>query len=253
MRNAYVSAEDALTLPGLRIAFTRGYPGPWSEAVKAIFEIKRIDYVPVVQEAGGANETLYRWTGQRSAPVAMFEDERPRALWSEMIMLAERLAPDPPMLPADQDERAAMFGLCHEICGEDGLGWNARALAFAAAEGDARSPAGPLRARFADGADVDHARIRVNAVIGMLARRLTAQRDVGRRYFIGTRLSAADIYWTTFSNFFASMPASICPMPDAYRAMAEVCAAALDRPLPPILVVHRDDILERYFTLPMSF
>jgi hypothetical protein len=73
----YLSVEEAISLPGLRVAFTRGVPGPWGEAVKAILSIKGIPFTPVVQEGGQPNEALVAWTGQSSAPVAVFGDERP--------------------------------------------------------------------------------------------------------------------------------------------------------------------------------
>ena len=38
MSRSYVSVEQAIVLPGLRIAFSRGVPGPWGEAVRAIFD-----------------------------------------------------------------------------------------------------------------------------------------------------------------------------------------------------------------------
>src|SRR3546814_5770445 len=87
--------------------------------------------LPISQEGGTPNEELKAWTGQTSAPVAMLDDDRPRAHWSEVLILAEQLAAEPRLIPADQDERTLMFGLCHEICGDDGLGWNARLLIFA--------------------------------------------------------------------------------------------------------------------------
>ena len=40
--------------------------------------------------------------------------------------LAERLAAEPLLIPTDPFERALVFGLAHEICGESGLGWSRR-------------------------------------------------------------------------------------------------------------------------------
>jgi hypothetical protein len=40
--------------------------------------------------------------------------------------LAERLAPQPSLLPVDVMQRALMIGLSHEICGEIGIGCNRR-------------------------------------------------------------------------------------------------------------------------------
>jgi|TARA_B110000977_G_scaffold169401_1_gene219345 hypothetical protein len=43
----YKTVEEAKNLNGLRLALTAGVPGPWSEAAKALFRIKGIDYIPV--------------------------------------------------------------------------------------------------------------------------------------------------------------------------------------------------------------
>ena len=42
------------------------------------------------------------------------------------MLLAERLAPAPALLPADPASRALALGLAHELCGEAGLGWSRR-------------------------------------------------------------------------------------------------------------------------------
>ena len=54
----YISVEEARTRPGLRLVLTRGVPGPWSEAAKAVFRLRDVDYVPVEQIAGGPNTEL---------------------------------------------------------------------------------------------------------------------------------------------------------------------------------------------------
>src|SRR3546814_11935419 len=42
-----------------------------------------------------------------SAPVAMLDDDRPRAHWSEVLILAEQLAAEPRLIPADPvDDRS---------------------------------------------------------------------------------------------------------------------------------------------------
>src|SRR3546814_5254587 len=66
------------------------------------------------------------WTAQTSGPVAIWQDERPRSTWLEQHYLAERLAPEPRLIPADLDDRTLMFGLCNELCSENGFGWNLR-------------------------------------------------------------------------------------------------------------------------------
>jgi glutathione S-transferase len=252
MTRHYVSPEQARAMTGLRIAFTRDVPGPWSEAIRAIFDIKRIPYVAVEQVANQPNKALVDWTGQSSAPCAMLDDERPRVNWWEMVTLAERLNPEPALIPHDEDDRATMFGLCHAIAGEDGLGWSIRHLLLSMPDPAAYGPRDGLRYKFSTGVSREHALARANAVIAMLARRLEAQGTTGGAYLIGDRLSAADIYWTTFSNLLVSMPAEQCPMPDYYRDLATASQQFGLHP-PAILLRHRDRILVENFDLPMWF
>jgi hypothetical protein len=72
------------------------------------------------------SEPLRQWAGQRSGPVAVYENERPRSGWAEILLLAERLTAKPSLLPTDPFDRALVFGLAHEICGEGGLGRSRR-------------------------------------------------------------------------------------------------------------------------------
>ena len=60
----YVSIDEAKAAGGLRLVLTGGVPGPWSEAAKGVFRVRQVDYVPVFQEGGGANEALVAWTGR---------------------------------------------------------------------------------------------------------------------------------------------------------------------------------------------
>jgi hypothetical protein len=69
---------------------------------------------------------LKEWAGQRSGPILMYNNEWPRAGWAEILLLSERLTPNPSLLPKDAAERALVFGLAHEICGEQGVAWSRR-------------------------------------------------------------------------------------------------------------------------------
>lgn len=251
---AYVTVEEARSLPGLRVAFTQGVPGPWGEAVKAFLSIKRIPFTPVIQEGGQPNEALAAWTGQNSAPVAMLDDERPRAHWSELLMLAERLQPEPRLIPADERDRMLMFGIAHALCGEDGFGWSARLLTFEAIESTTGGVTlDRMKRKFGDAAPLDHARNRCVAIMDMLAGQLERQARAGSGYFVGTSLSAADIYWTAFSNMILPMDAEACPMPDAYRIWTSRTGELIGAPMPDILVAHRERMLRTHFILPLWF
>ena len=107
---AYASVEQARKAPGLRLVLTRDVPGPWGEAAKYIFGAKRLAYMPAEQIPGGENAALREWTGQISAPVAAWNDERPVWSMTDILELAERLAPEPPLIPSEPRERAWMYG-----------------------------------------------------------------------------------------------------------------------------------------------
>jgi hypothetical protein len=124
----YVEVEAAIGMSGLRVVLTPSVPGPWTEAAKAILRVKNLPYVKVRQELMGENLPLLKWTKQATAPVFVYNDERPRSIWNDQLYLAERLQPNPPLIPADIGERMLMFGLANELCGENGLGWARRLM-----------------------------------------------------------------------------------------------------------------------------
>src|SRR5206468_3568146 len=120
----YISVEEAMKRGGLRMVVVGGVPSPWGEAAKGILHIKGIEWAAV--RLVYDSEPLKAWAGQRSGPVAMYEQEPPRSGWDEILLLAERLAPAPSLLPADPAERAQVLSLSRELCGEGGLGWSRR-------------------------------------------------------------------------------------------------------------------------------
>ena len=248
----YIEVEDAIDLPGLRLVLTAGVPGPWGEAAKGVLHVKGIEYTPVRQVAAAPNEALLDWTGRDNAPVAMYADERPRSGWAEILFLAERLAPSPSLVPSDPRERALMLGLCHEICGEQGLGWTRRLLMGIGDPGER----GTLAWKYGGGetAAVETAVARVNELLELLEEQLRAQRAAGRRYFVGESLTAPDIYWAAFSNMVAPLPPELSPMPDFMRRIFTSFAAMPGAAAPgPLLIEHRDFVLERHLTLPQDF
>ena len=102
----YIEVADAIGRDGLRLVLTTGVPGPWGESAKGVFTVKSIDYVSVRQTAMTVDPVLMEWTRQSSAPVAIYDAERPRSGWAEILFLAERLQPDPCLIPEDPRERA---------------------------------------------------------------------------------------------------------------------------------------------------
>ena len=87
----YLGVEEAIRRGGLRMVVVGDVPSPWGEAAKGFWHIKGIEWAAV--RLVYDNEPLKEWAGQRSGPVAIYENERPRSGWAEILLLAERLAP----------------------------------------------------------------------------------------------------------------------------------------------------------------
>jgi len=246
----FVSAEEAIARSGLRMVVVGNVPSPWGEAAKGILHIKRIDWAAV--RLAYEDEALRQWAGQRSGPVAVYENESPRAGWAEILLLAERLAPKPSLVPADAAERAAMFGLAHEICGQEGLGWARRVQLIHAGAFGPR--AGQYLGRkygyspTAGGAST----ARVTALLRMLAARLEAQRRAGSPYYLGPSLTAVDVYSATFMALFRPLPPEHCPMDESVRGAFARRDPETDAALEPILLEHRDMMYARHLELPLS-
>ena len=88
---AYVSLDEAIRRGGLRMVVVGNVPSPWGEAAKGIFHIKGIEWVAV--RLVYDSEPLKEWAGQRSGPVAIYNDERPRSGWAEILLLANAWRP----------------------------------------------------------------------------------------------------------------------------------------------------------------
>src|ERR1700716_3009944 len=108
----YVSVEEAMKRGGLRMVVVGDVPSPWGEAAKVILHIKGVEWVAV--RLAYDSEALKSWAGERSGPIAIYEQERPRSGWAEILLLAERLAPAASLLPSGPAERALVFGPAHE-------------------------------------------------------------------------------------------------------------------------------------------
>ena len=255
----YVEVAEAIELDGMRLALTAGVPGPWSESAKAIFHVKKIPYVRVRQVGGMENAELRAWTGRSNAPVAVYNDEPPVDGWADILGLAERIAPEPPLIPEDREERLRMFGLCHEICGPGGFGWERRLLLIASLlEPDqpdsAKAPALTLAKRYGyTKARAETARGRLCEILTALSNHLIAQRAAGSPYFIGTRLTALDLYWACFAALHQPLSPDQCPMPEWLRDGYTVTDPALLEAAGPILLDHRDFIYEHHLELPLDF
>jgi glutathione S-transferase len=161
----------------------------------------------------------------------------------------------------DPADRALMFGLAHEICGEQGLGWSRRLMMLDQLLGTpalAESPAGDLARRLGDkyGYRPEAAAVapaRAAAILETLATQLREQHARGSRFLIGDALSALDIYWATFAALVKPLPAEQCPMPDFLRVQYEVQDPVVQAALDARLLEHRDFIYADALCLPLDF
>jgi glutathione S-transferase len=251
----YVSVEEAIRRRGLRMVVVGDVPSPWGEAAKGILHIKEIKWVGV--RLLYDSELLKEWAGQRSAPVVVYENERPRSGWSEILLLAERLAPSPSLLPPNPADRALVLGLAHEICGEWGLGWSRRLQLVHAglhnAGGFPERVCKYLGKKYGYGPEAGAAAgPRVTELLGMLVARLKAQHQAGSRYYVGHSLTATDVYSATFAALFNPLPPEQCPMEAGTRAAFTSRDAHTDAALDPVFIEHRNMMYREHLELPLS-
>ena len=251
----YRPLDEVIHAKGLRIVLVAGFPSPWSQAAKAIFELKGLSYIAAPQALGEENAEIAAWSGQRNAPVVAWNDEKPVHHWMDILHLAERLAPLPALIPADPMQRALMFGLSREMLGELGVVWNRRLQMLGPAMASGAAPPGVVRMAQSYGCnarDVELAVPRLVAILHMLTAQLKAQYARGAKFFVGDALSAADIYWVTAMNTVSPLPKEQCPIPDDWRPNFVATDPPILAALNPLLLQHRDKIFAECFRNPME-
>jgi glutathione S-transferase len=252
----YVDPAKARDLPGLRLTLTAGVPAPYSMSAKAIFDLKGVSYVPVAQYGAAANEELVAWTRHRNAPVAVYNDEAPRVGWLEILNLAERLGSGPSLIPEDIDARMTMIALTNELIGENGFVWNMRVimLGLGGPERAAKEAASnPMYAQYGySEAAKTQAEVKAKTILRWFSEHMRRQRESGSNYLIGSRFSAADIYWAYFSQVLRSVPEERSPMPSGLRKAYDMGGAAIG-PWDEALIEQRDWIFQHHLPLPMEF
>ncbi len=252
----YINVEQAINRPGLRLVLTAGVPGPWGEAAKAILRLKNIPFTAVRQDGGAENAQLAAWTGQNSAPVAIYNDEAPRANSLDILYLAERINPLPALIPQDIDQRIEMFGLIQTIIGEQGFAWQRRLMLLqplmnAPGREEMAARLG-LKYGYTDEAAAQAALV-CAAILTRLATHLRQQESKGSAYFVGSSLSAVDVYWANFAGMLKPLPAEVNPMPESLRKSYAELPPSLLQASDVILLQHRDYIYSRYLTLPLDY
>ncbi len=268
----YVTIAEARQMSGLRVVLgAYPIPGPWRESCKGILYVKGLSYTPAKSANAGASDLaigmhdtqseLIEWSGQGSAPVITWNDERPRASWIDQLNLAERLQPNPPLVPANTEDRLRMFGLANELLGEHGLVWDQRLLMV---DGPLQTLAAndPQRGFFEflgqkygyTPAAAEQAALHIIDIVNTFAEQITRQRAAGRRYLIGDRLTALDIYWAACCAILDPMPPARCPMADAFRdGPYGNSDPRIDKALIPALREHRDFIYDTHLEMPVVF
>lgn len=244
----YISFEEAKARNGLRMTVVSNVPSPWGEAAKGIFHVKGLDWSAVRLDP--ANKSLVEWSLSASAPSVVYNDEPARSGWKDILLLAERLAPAPGLLPSDQADRKHAFGLAHELCGEGGLGWSRRVwLTHLGLKGDGgfTEPVAQYLAKKYNYSEQAGAasRARVIEILKMFAERLAAQHAKGSDYLFDCGMTAVDIYAATFAGLLQPLPGEVCSM----RSATRVAFSELDdetHQAAGSLLAHRDLMYDRW-------
>lgn len=252
----YLSVEEAVDLPGLRVVLTASVPGPWGEAVKALLVHKGIEFAPVAQVGGGANEALQAWTGQSSAPVLVLDENPPVSHWLDQLHFIERLSDENPLLPAEMSARAEVIGLSALLAGADGIGWNRRLQLFAPTMVLAEVPEQVQRMSSKYGyteIQAERASGKIQAQLGHLDDVMAAQERAGREYLVGDSVTAADFYLAHFAGLIKPLGPVDNPMPEWLREQYESADEATKNAFTPRLTALRDRMFERHINLPLDF
>ena len=267
----YITIEEAKRRDGLRIILPElAVPGPWFESCKSVYYVKGLDFIAVKGSNPGSSgiaigqdgtqSQLIEWTGQSSLPVVVWNDELPRSHWIAQLRLAERLNPEPRLIPENADERVRMFGLANELLGENGMVWDYRLTMVTAgisAPGASDAQKGLIgflgqKYGYSEQAG-QQAMQRVCESIKLMDAQLKSQRASGSKFLIGDSLSALDIYWACACGLIAPMDETRCPMATGFRAVYGQLDEASQAALSDDLLEHRDFIYDKYLELPIVF
>lgn len=251
----FIDVEEAISASGVRMVVVSGVPSPWGEAAKGILHVKNIEFQAVRLDYD--DKRLAEWAGGRNGPILFYDDERPRSSWTQILLLAERIAPKPSLIPDNATDRATMFGFSHEIMAEAGLCWSRRLQLIHAGlngEGGFAPPVAQyLSKKYGYRSDSEpEATQRVVALLGALAAQLRAQQAAGSEYLIGDSLTALDIYSATAMSLFLPLPPEHCAMHEKTRSVFELRNDETEAALDSVLREHRDRIYEKHLELPLT-
>jgi glutathione S-transferase len=252
----FVELEEARAARGLRLVVVSVVPSPWSQGALGLLDLKGLDYVAV--RFRRKDEALERWTGANNAPVAFFDDEPPRRGWAEILELAQRLGGRVSLVPDDEEGRTKLFGLAHDLLGENGLAWSVRLLLTHASfesggrEGWPTPLAAYLAPKYGYAPErADAARARALAVLARLGRLLAASREAGHEYLLGPTVTALDVYAATTLATIVPMADEQCPLPAPIRQAFETLDRQVRDAVPASLLEHREQMFRRHLVLPV--
>ena len=251
----YEPLSTIISASGLRLVLVEGYPSPWGHAVKAMMEYKGLIYRTGAQKAGEDNVELSNWSGVNSGPIVAWDSGAPLNRWNDILFLLERLSPERNLVPTDGSLRVQCMGLSHEICGEIGLGWNRRLSMFRPIVESNERPDGFMNMAEKWGynqSDVEMAEKRSVTILRTLVEQLKLQKTRNSEFFLGESVTAVDFYCAAFSNLCELMPQSRCPISPERRPLFENVSEVIKQELDPILMEHRDRIMDDYFVVPMD-
>ncbi|MEM7541993.1 MAG: hypothetical protein AAF384_10470 [Pseudomonadota bacterium] len=267
----YVSIEEARQQDGLRIILPEiTVPGPWFESCKCIYYVKGLEFIAVrganlgspgiAIGMNGTQSQLVEWTGQSSLPVVVYNNDLPRSNYVQQLRLAERLNPQPKLIPDDVEDRVRMFGLANELLGENGMVWDYRLTMVTAgvnapgASDEQKGLFGFLGQKYGYSEETGkEAMRRVCDRIQLMAGQITDQKAHGSKYLIGDSLTALDIYWACACGLIAPMDEGRCPMSTDFRAIYGQLDEPSQEALIDELIKHRDFIYDKYLELPIVF
>jgi len=86
----------------------------------------------------------------------------------------------------------------------------------------------------------------------MLGTRLRDQQASGSRYYLGSALTAVDIYAATCMALFSPLPDDRCAMDPATRAAFQTLDEPTRQALAPELLAHRDRMYADHLACPLS-
>lgn len=251
----YLDVETAIKRDGLRMVVVGNVPSPWGEAAKGLFHIKGIEWsaVRLVYDS----PELEGWAGQLSGPVAVLNGEPPINGWQDILHLAERLAPDPRLLPEDPDDRDLALEIAGEICGPGGLSWTRRLqlihAGLSGGNGFIEPVAKYLGRKYGYSVeDGEAAEERVISLLNKLSARLRSQKAAGNEFYLGEEMTAVDVYAATSMAVFAPLPQEECRMGEAVRRAFESRTPGIEAALDDILLDHRDMMYRRFLERPLS-